>query len=124
EAHLPVVGEDQEDDAVVEALLPDAPGLRQSDREVLEALTVERFENGHHDLIRGAVLAVDQFLLELLALCGGERPRLIGDAAGGRWGQLERGGRNAPGGSPQRGSGGRRPGGARRRTESSAASAR
>src|SRR5262249_10898193 len=58
ETHLPVVDEDQEDDAVVEALLPDAPGLRQPDGEVLEALALERLEDGHHDLVRGAALTV------------------------------------------------------------------
>ena len=68
DAHLPVVEEDQEDHAVVEVLPPDAPGLGEPDREVLEALPVERSEDGDDDLIATAPLALDELLLEPIAL--------------------------------------------------------
>ena len=40
--HLPVADEDQEDDAVVQRLLADAPGLGEADRIILEALASGR----------------------------------------------------------------------------------
>ena len=75
DAHLPVVEEDQEDDAVVEALRADPPGLGEPDREVLEALAVERAEDGDDHLIATAPLALDELLLEPIAVARGSAAR-------------------------------------------------
>src|SRR5207253_1295464 len=42
EPELPVLREDDQDDAVAQLLLPDAPFLRELDRHVLEAFALER----------------------------------------------------------------------------------
>ena len=93
EAHLPVVEEDHEDDAVVEPLPADPPRLGQADRELLEALAAERAEDGDDDLVRALALAGGQPRLEPVALGRGEGPRVVVDApgGGGRNGELGEG---------------------------------
>src|SRR6266545_436157 len=95
EAHLPVVEEDQEDDAVVEAFLADPPRLRQPNRVVLEAFALERAEDGHDDLVARALLARPEHVLETGALAGGQRARVVSDAVvgSGRDGQRRDGDR-------------------------------
>ena len=84
EAHLPVIHEDEKDDAVVEALLADAPGLGEADRVVFEVLAVEGAEDGHHDLVAALALPGSELLFEPLALSGREHAREVVDAVIGR----------------------------------------
>ncbi len=84
DAHLPVVEEDEEDDAVVEALLADPPRLGQPDRVALEALALERAEDGDHHLVAAGGLPGRELLLEAVPVGGGQRARVVVDAPVGR----------------------------------------
>src|SRR5215468_8258812 len=90
EPHLPVVDEDEEDDAVVEALLPDAPGLGEPDRVVLEALSFERAEDRDHDLIAALALPRTKQVFQARALRRAERVRVVVDAVVWRRGNRQR----------------------------------
>jgi hypothetical protein len=85
-AHLdprpPVVHEHDEQDAVVEPLLAEPPGLEEARRVVLEVLAVEGAEDGHRDLVRALPLALQELLLEPRALGRGEQARVVADPAG------------------------------------------
>src|SRR5262249_5777096 len=76
--------EDDQDDAVVEALLADAPALGQLDRDVVDALALGGAEDGHRHLGPGRRFALGQEPLEAAALVGGERVRGVVDARRGR----------------------------------------
>src|SRR5262249_26676178 len=94
EAHLPVVHEDEKDDPVVEALLPDAPGLGETDGVVFEILALERSEDGDHDLVAALALARAELALQPVAIRGREHARVVVDpviGTGGN-GQGRRGG--------------------------------
>src|SRR5262245_11752915 len=80
EAHLPVVDEHEEDHAVVEAFLADAPGLREPYRVVLEVLALERAEDGDHDLVAALALPRPEEVLEPRAVGLAERVRVVVDA--------------------------------------------
>src|SRR5262245_34544945 len=80
EPHLPVIDEDEEDDAVVQALLPDTPGLGEPDRVVLEALPFERAEDRDHDLIAALALPRAEEVFQARALRRVERVRVVVDA--------------------------------------------
>src|SRR6185503_18143582 len=82
--HLPVVEEDQEDDAVVEALLADAPCLGEPDRIVLEALPLEGAEDRDHHLVAAALLTLGEACLQAIAIGRRQRAREIVDPPGGR----------------------------------------
>src|SRR5207247_1485973 len=75
---------DDPDDAVVEALLADAPALGQLDRDVVDALALGRAEDGHRHLSPRRRFALGQEPLEAAALVGRERVRVVVDARRGR----------------------------------------
>src|SRR5206468_1672628 len=82
---LPLFQEDQHDRAVVEALLADAPLLGETDREVLEALLLERRKDRDDDLRARRALAFREGPLEAGAVVRAQRVRVVVDARrGGR----------------------------------------
>src|SRR5262245_2886792 len=74
---LSVLDEDDEEDAVVELLLAQAPLLEEAVRDVLEVLAVERFEAGDRHLGAGGALALGQEGLDALALGRGKEPGVV-----------------------------------------------
>jgi hypothetical protein len=92
QADLPVPQEDQQDDAVVEAFLPDPPALGEPDRVVLQALAFERAEQRDRHLGSGGPLPLGQERLQTRPLGGGEQAGVVVDAGGRRRRDGERGG--------------------------------
>src|SRR5262249_5530180 len=84
ETHLPVVHEDEEDDAVVEPLLPDAPRLSETDGIVLEILPLQRSEDRDDDLVATLALARSELVLQPVAVGGREHSRVVVDPVVGR----------------------------------------
>ena len=84
DAQLAIVAEDEQRDAVVVFLAPDAPGLERLRRPVLQRLAAEGPVDPDEQLVAGAALVV----LELARQLGGEarrqEPRAVGHELGRR----------------------------------------
>src|SRR5947209_5397018 len=86
---LALLQEDDEHDAVVDALAADLPLFGEADGDVFQALALERGEDRDDHLRAGGALAVGQLALEPLAVGGGQDAGLVVDARGGRRGKGE-----------------------------------
>jgi hypothetical protein len=89
EPQLSILHEHDEEHAVVELLLTEAPLLEEPVRDVLEALAVERREHRDRHLRSGGSLAVGQEGLDPIALGRGQQTGIVVQPGGRRWRQNE-----------------------------------
>jgi hypothetical protein len=83
EPDSPILHEDQDDDPVVEALLPHPPALGQPDGKILEILAIERRKDREGQLRARRPLPLGDPNVETLAVGGTENSGIVVDAGGG-----------------------------------------
>lgn len=81
---LAIISYNEQDDAVVEALLADLPALGYPDAEAFEAFSLKAGDREHSDLMAGLLLEAGQTLFENLDALRRHDPRVIVDAAAQR----------------------------------------
>ncbi len=84
DADLVLGGDDDEQGAVVLALLADAPGAAELVAVVVDGVALQRGQGDHHHLATGPGLQVRQFLGDLLLGAGRQHMGVIDHAAGQR----------------------------------------
>ena len=82
DAHLALVGRHDEQDAVVLALLADAPFAAEPVAEVLDRVALQRLDRDDGELIGRLLLERGELGLDRRVVVGAQQAGLVGDAAG------------------------------------------